>query len=63
MMTNAALDALAATILANNEVDEETAAWYADLIGDSAEVDADGLFVVRDFNNGVIVARVSIPGR
>jgi LDH2 family malate/lactate/ureidoglycolate dehydrogenase len=62
MMTMSGLEALATAILAANDVDEETAAWCADLIGDTPEIDGEGLFMVRDFNTGVIVARLSIPG-
>ena len=62
MMTAQAVRDLAEIIRANNDLDAETAAWYADLVGDSAEVDADGLVVVCDPNIGKIIARVSIPG-
>ena len=43
------------------KVDEATALRYANAIGDTPEIDAEGKTVIRDFFTGKVIDRVSIP--
>lgn len=43
-------------------VSKEKALLYANAIGDTPEIDDDGLVVIRDFFTNEIIERVSIPG-
>ena len=43
------------------KVDEATALRYANAIGATPEIDAEGKTVIRDFLTGKVIDRVSIP--
>lgn len=43
-------------------IPREKALQYANAIGDTPEIDDDGLVVIRDFLTDEIIERVSIPG-
>ena len=43
------------------KVDEATALRYANAIGDTPEIDAEGKTGIRDFFTGKVIDRVSIP--
>jgi len=43
-------------------LDSATALEYANAIGDTPEIDAEGKTVIRDFRTGKVIDRVSIPG-
>ena len=54
------IEALAELIQRSTGLDRQTAEQYANAIGDTPEVDSEGLVVIRDLQ-GKIIDRVSIP--
>lgn len=58
---NVDLAKLASQLQTLAKVDDATALRYANAIGDTPEIDADGQTVIRDFATGEVIDRVSIP--
>lgn len=51
---------LAKWIQSQLDVDTATARQYANAIGDTPEIDADGLTLIEDMRTGEVIARVKL---